>query len=734
MKRSGILKRTAAIAAFMLLAVLAGAQERDFDYVFFRNAMKSGMYPYSEVQYSGYSWVKNGRRHLFAREEQFSSPGNSLELTYKSNPAGNWTVSIAYPEIRGVEQFSKPYVLSMHVKGELNANIRLTLAGGRKTPGIDLAQIERRDLGDGWQEVRVPFSKLVSSGSLSKAEDPSAVGKTLDAGLVKAVELYQNERCDDIEHTAYIDDIEILGEERANASVRKDAPVITEALGFERHIDLRWTRKEEDGVKYFKIYRSLNGGDWEAVAVKEAWSDRYADFIGEVGARAQYKVSAVGYDGSESRLSKPAEAATREMTDEQLLDMLQLANFRYYWEGCEPNSGLAREDIPGHTDMIAAGASGFGMMSILVGIHRGFITREQGVERFLRITEFLSKAQRHHGVYPHFMNGKTGETIAWFGKKDNGGDLVETAFMYEGLIAALQFFDADNDNERTIRERISRIWEETEWDWYRKTPDSDYLYWHWSPDQEWVINHRLIGWNETLVTYFLAIASPTHGVPAELYYSGWASQSDLAANYRSWAVSRDGNRYVNGNAYYGQKLEVGESTGGPLFFCHYSFLGLDPRALTDRYCNYFQNNKAIATINYRYCVENPKGHEGYGEDAWGLTASDGFWGYCASEPATHIDEGKITPTGALASFPYTPEESMRAFKHFYRDCGAWLWGEFGFYDAYNPGINWVAPIFMGLNQGPITVMVENYRSGFVWDLFMSNPDVQNAIKKLEAIR
>ena len=546
--------------------------------------------------------------------------------------------------------------------------------------------------------------------------------------------MYQNDRCDDIEHTAYIDDIEILGEERANASVRKDAPVITEALGFERHIDLRWSRKEEDGVKYFKIYRSLNGGDWEAVAVKEAWSDRYADFIGEVGARAQYKVSAVGYDGSESRLSKPAEAATREMTDEQLLDMLQLANFRYYWEGCEPNSGLAREDIPGHTDMIAAGASGFGMMSILVGIHRGFITREQGVERFLRITEFLSKAQRHHGVYPHFMNGKTGETIAWFGPKDNGGDLVETAFMYQGLIAALQFFDRDNNDERTIRERISRIWEETEWDWYRKTPDSDYLYWHWSPDQEWVINHRLIGWNETLVTYFLAIASPTHGVPAELYYSGWASQSDLAANYRSWAVSRDGNRYVNGNAYYGQKLEVGESTGGPLFFCHYSFLGLDPRALTDRYCNYFQNNKAIATINYRYCVENPKGHEGYGEDAWGLTASDGFWGYCASEPATHIDEGKITPTGALASFPYTPEESMRAFKHFYRDCGAWLWGEFGFYDAYNPGINWVAPIFMGLNQGPITVMVENYRSGFVWDLFMSNPDVQNAIKKLEAIK
>lgn len=708
----------------LLFCLAASSAERPFDYVFFRNAMKTGMYPYSQVEYSGYSWVKNIRRRLFSRTEEFLSPGNSLELTYKSDPIGSWSVRISYPDTRGVELFYDPESLFFRIKGHLDASVSLRFADKTGSNSVEISQVESKQLANGWEEIRIPLTDF----------GVNEINASNIANVV-AIELSQSQLSDSDgkEHTVYIDDIEILGK-RGLGHVRNEAPRITEAEGFERHIDIKWERDEDPNVKYYQIYRSLDDENYYPVAVREVWSNRYADFIGEVGISASYKVSAVGYDGSESSLSNSVSARTHEMTDDELLDMLQLANFRYYWEACEPNSGLSLEDIPGHTDMIATGASGFGMMAILTGIKRGFITREQGVERFLRITKFLSSAERYHGVFPHFMNGKTGETIAWFGHRDNGGDLVETSFLFEGLISALEFFDLDNKDEETIRNRIRKLWEEAEWDWYRRSPDSDYLYWHWSPDQGWVINHRLIGWNETLVTYFLAIASPTHGVPADLYYSGWASQSDIAANYRSWAVSHDGNRYVNGNSYYGQKLAIGESTGGPLFFCHYSFLGLDPHALTDRFTNYYENNKAIATINYRYCVENPKGFEGYGEDSWGLTASDGFEGYTASEPATHIDEGKLTPTGALASFPYTPEESMRAFKHFYRDCGEYLWGEYGFYDAFNPTVNWVSPIFMGLNQGPITVMIENYRTGFIWNLFMQNEDVKSGIKKLEAIR
>jgi hypothetical protein len=439
----------------------------------------------------------------------------------------------------------------------------------------------------------------------------------------------------------------------------------------------------------------------------------------------------VGENYLESEPSNAVSARSRSLTNDELLDMIQRAHFRYYWDGAEENSGLALENIPGRTSMIATGASGFGIMAIIAGVKRGFITREEAVDRFIKITGFLSQADRFHGVFPHFLNGNTGETVAFFGPKDNGGDLVETSFLMQGLLTARQFFDGKNKKEEKIRNSITKLWKEVEWDWYKRYEDSDFLFWHWSPDQEWVINHKLIGWNETLITYFLAIASQTHGIDPSMYYTGWASQSEEAKDYRSnWGRTREGSQYVNGNTYFGITLPVGVSRGGPLFFVHYSFLGLDPHQFTDRYVNYFENNRRIAMINRRYCMENPEDHRGYGEDFWGLTASDGPEHYSANEPKPDQDEGKMTPTGALASFPYTPEASMDALKNYYRNYGHLLYGYYGFRDAINLDKNWCSPIYMGLNQAPIVVMIENYRSGLLWDLFMSAPEVKNGFDKL----
>ena len=423
------------------------------------------------------------------------------------------------------------------------------------------------------------------------------------------------------------------------------------------------------------------------------------------------------------------------MTDSELLDMVQEAQFRYYWDGAEPASGLARENIPGRGDMIAAGASGFGIMATIVGIDRGFVTRAEGVERFLKITSFLERADRFHGAYAHFMDGPTGKVETFFGGKDNGADLVETSFLFQGLLAARQYFDGDNQEEALIRSRIDRLWKEVEWSWFKQRDDSPFLYWHWSPDQHWVISHPLIGWNETMITYMLAIMSPTHGVAPGMYYSGWASQEKMAHDYRAgWGMTEDGSAYKNGNTYYGIKLDVGVSNGGPLFFTHYSFLGLDPHKVTDRYTNYFVNNRNIALINHRYCMQNQGGYAGYGYDCWGLTASDDAWTYHAREPQPYHDNGTMAPTGALASFPYTPSESMAALKNYYRNYGSFLWGEYGFRDAFNLSTNWVSPLYMGLNQGPVVVMIENYRTGLIWDLFMSHPDVKRGLEALDAIR
>jgi hypothetical protein len=395
---------------------------------------------------------------------------------------------------------------------------------------------------------------------------------------------------------------------------------------------------------------------------------------------------------------------------EELLTLVQRQTFKYFYDFGHPVSGLARErNTSGNT--VTTGGSGFGLMALVTGVHRGFINRAEGLARLQQIVDFLQhKAQRFHGAYPHWLNGNTGAVIP-FSAKDNGADLVETAFLMQGLITARQYFNQNNPAETSLRQNITKIYQEVEWDWFRKD-NSNNLYWHWSPDFAWDINLPIRGWNECLIAYVLAAASPTHTIPKSVYDQGWAQNGAIR----------------NGNTYYGVTLPLGPTLGGPLFFAHYSFLGLNPQGLTDAYANYEVQNRAHALINYNYCQANPKKFYGYSQYCWGLTASDIQNGYTASSPTN--DRGYIAPTAALASFPYTPTESMQALEFFYYQLGDKIWKEYGFVDAFSLQDRWFADSFLAIDQGPIIVMIENYRSGLLWDLFMSAPEVKSGLRKL----
>ena len=381
------------------------------------------------------------------------------------------------------------------------------------------------------------------------------------------------------------------------------------------------------------------------------------------------------------------------ISDEELLTLVQAQTFKYFWDYAHPVSGLARERL-GSDDTVTSGGSGFGIMCLPVGVERGFVTRDQAAERLRTIVTFLSSAQTFHGAFPHWLNGSTGKVIP-FSANDNGGDLVETAFLMQGLLTAARYFD--RDDEADLRAGIDALWQAVEWDWY--TQGKDVLYWHWSPSAGWAMNMPVRGWNEGLIVYVLAASSPTHPIPADIYHSGWASGGRLS-------LTQD----------------------GPLFFAHYSFLGLDPRKLSDRYGNYWEQNVAHARYNYDYCVRNPRRHAGYSADSWGLTASDYPSGYTASSPSN--DHGTIAPTAALASFPYTPEESLRALHYFYYKLGDRLWGKYGFKDAFCLDSAWFAASYIAIDQGPIVVMLENYRTGLLWQLFMQDPDVRGGLSAL----
>lgn len=402
------------------------------------------------------------------------------------------------------------------------------------------------------------------------------------------------------------------------------------------------------------------------------------------------------------------EEESSKLTDEELLNKVQEQTFKYFWELAGANSGLARERSQ-DPNLVTIGGSGFGLASFPAAVERGWIGREDALQRLDKILDFLEKVPRYHGAFSHWYNDATAQTQP-FSEMDDGGDLVETAFLIQGLLINRAYFSAENETEKAVRNRITKIWEEVEWTWY--TQGENVLYWHWSSTYGFQKNLKIKGWNESLMVYVLAASSPTYPISAEVYHQGWASNGNIKTNRR----------------HYGHNMPLGPAYGGPLFFAHYSFIGLDPRNLSDQYADYWQQNTAHTLINYEYCIANPLEYEGYGPNSWGLTASTGYNGYSAHSPTN--DKGIITPTAALSSFPYTPEKSMQALRYFYEELGEDLWGEYGFYDAFSEEINWYADGYLAIDQGPIIAMIENYRTGLLWDLFMQNEEIKNGLDKL----
>ncbi|HEY1579145.1 MAG TPA: glucoamylase family protein [Terracidiphilus sp.] len=730
--------RVALALSMLAMATLPAAQAQQsayYDRVLFDNSLTADRYFYSEVAVQQPSNVEANAGKLPVDGEHFHTPPNALRLHWVSNAGGGWQAHVRVNVWRNRILHFTGDTLSFwcYVPEPLSEQDvpKLVLRDEGRTPSdpVDLApSLTLNDEDRNFTEPLnvAPYFSHLRAGTWTRILIPIRAFhlygvRVLDLQKIVAV-VFSQGNADGREHTLLIDDVSI--EDSHALAVRVALPRVEDvtATGYERHVDVAWqpltNSGPNSGLRHYIIYRSLDGGPFAPVGIQVPGMRRFEDFLGATGKHATYKVAAVDRGFRQGPFSATASAATHAMTDDELLTMVQEASFRYYWEGASPVSGMTRESLPGNDSIVATGASGFGVMALVVGVDRGFISREQGVERMLKLTGFLERADRFHGAWAHFMDGSTGKALPVFGAYDDGADLVETSFMMEGLLTARQYFDRDTPEERALRERITRLWQGVEWNWFRRDLKNDAIFWHWSPDYAWFINFRLAGWNEVMITYLEAIASPTHAVPANFYYSGWAGDKE----------------YSKPHTVEGVELKVGAGVGGPLFFTHYSFMGFDPRGIHDKYTDYFDQNRNMAKINLAYSERNPGGYAGYGKDDWGITAVDGPGGYQAYEPnpANHfeLDDGTIAPTGAIASMPYLPQASMDALKHFYRDKGAELWGPFGFRDAFNQQQDWVAHINMGLNQAPMVVMIENYRTGLIWKTYMKNPEIQSAVKRI----
>ncbi|WP_210417700.1 glucoamylase family protein [Bythopirellula goksoeyrii] len=690
-------------------------------HVIFENSAADESYYHSNGTVVAPSKLELSSGKIPVTNEHFVSPPNALRLCWKSVTGADWRLTLQLPERYAVDNQLVGDTLSMWCYAEeelleaVAPRIWIADSSGAGLPSISL--LTGRDSLQSKQWIRLNIPLKAFEGSYGNTRPVS-----FDARKLAKIVFVQG-LDDGAKHVLTIDDVRITDSTQRD----QNAPATPRGLiaeGQDSHVDLSWQPNEESDLLSYRVYRAIEGDEWQPIATRSANFTRHADFIGP-DKRASYKISSVDGENNESPLSEVASSMTHLLDDQGLLDMVQRGCFRYYWDAANRESGMALEVIPGDENLIALGGSGFGISALVVATEREFITREESVERMLQILRFLKKADRFHGVWPHFLDGRTGKVWPLFGPYDNGGDLVETAFIMQGLLTARQFFNGDTEKEDEIRETITQLWHEVEWDWFRKTPDGEVLYWHWSPDHEWHISHPLVGWNETMIVYLLAIASPTHPVPPELYYSGWAGQSDLAVKYRhGWSRTTEGDHYSNGNSYYGHMLDVGCGTGGDLFFTQFSYLGFDPRGIRDRYTNYFHNNRQLALINRAYCIDNPRDRKGYGPNCWGLSAGLHSGG---GKPQPRDDNGTICCSAALGCFPYTPDESLAVLKHFYRELGGKIWGIYGFHDGFNATEEWFDECYMGLNQAQIVVGIENHRTGLLWKLFMRNQEVQTML-------
>jgi len=424
--------------------------------------------------------------------------------------------------------------------------------------------------------------------------------------------------------------------------------------------------------------------------------------------------------------SNPTDKDTQTKAQEQITDSLltdvQKQTFQYFWDGAEPNSKLARERI--HMDgyypqndenVITIGGSGFGLMSILVGMYNNYITEDAGLQHIQQALNFLDTIPRFEGAWSHWYHGDTGQPKA-FSKDDNGGDIVETAFMAQALICIREYYKNGSPEEQKVAQKADDLWKGINWDFYRN--GQDVLYWHWSPTAGWGMNHAIQGFDECLIAYVLGASSPTHPIPVSTYHNGWARNGAIKSDIQKYGIPTE----VKHNAKEGEV--------GPLFWTHYSFLGLNPKGLSDQYVDYDKALTNHAKINLAYADQNPQQFKGYGSDkGWGWTASYSTNGYNAHHP-DNDPTGVISPTAAVSSIVYTPKESISFMQYLKSNLNDKVWGKYGFYDAYSETESWYPQRYLAIDQGPMVVMIQNYKDGFMWNLFMQAPEIKDGLAKL----
>jgi len=425
-----------------------------------------------------------------------------------------------------------------------------------------------------------------------------------------------------------------------------------------------------------------------------------------------------------------------------LVNDLERRSFRFFWDSANPANGLIPDHYPGESFSSIA-AVGFGLTAYGVGVERGYITREQAVERTLATLRFFDTAPQndseddasgYRGFFYHFLDMQSGKRFARWTELSS----VDTTLLLGGVLFAQSYYDRDTPAEHEIRTLADRIYRRVEWPWLQVR--APLVSMGWTPEGKF-IPHDWEGYNEAMLLYVLALGSPTHPIGADAW-PAWTSTYD-----RHWGQ------------FHGVQL----LNFGPMFGHQYSHVWIDFRGIRDAWnrqhdLDYFENSRRAVVAQRNYAIANPGGWTGYGPNVWGLSASNGpggiivegqrrreFHGYIARGAGLgwDVDDGTIAPTAAGGSIAFAPKLVIPALEEMKRRYGKDIYGEYGFVDAFNPSFHvqtelrtgkllpmgWVDNVYLGIDQGPIVLMIENWRSDFVWNVMKKNPYIRKGLER-----
>lgn len=480
----------------------------------------------------------------------------------------------------------------------------------------------------------------------------------------------------------------------------------------EQDVIVRW--ETVPNVLGYRVYRKAPWeSDFRMITPATIRPIAYVDTV-SAGHRYQYFVRSVSLTGGIQSI--PTDTITTPaigpLSDDDFLELVSRTAFDFLWNEANPANGMVR-DRSRENSAASVASIGMALTGYGVAADRGWITRDQARERTRTTLNFLWNAPQstapdatgYKGHFYHFLNMQTGRRAG-----TNELSTIDTALLMAGVLYAAAYFDQDHPDEAFIRDTGKALYDRVDWAW--ASPRAPRISHGWNPESGF-IPYDYGGYSEAMILYLLALGSTTYPVERqawEYWMSGYRWQSD----------------FLPGRPYV---------AFAPLFGHQYSHIWVDFRgrrdaAMRDRGIDYFENSRRATLAQVNYAAANPNRFAGYSANEWGITASDTPTGYRArGAPPAYNDDGTLNPTAPGGSYPFTPEESLRALRTMYTTYGRRLWGIYGFRDAYNPTQNWFATDYIGIDQGPILLMIENYRSGSIWQRFMTRPEIQQGLTR-----